>query len=85
VEKITISISDLALSYLNDITDNRSKYINDLIERERKKVFEKKLEADYREQSKDPEWQAEVTLWDCTTEDGLDDSVEGMVRFENSI
>jgi hypothetical protein len=85
MEKITISISDRALSYLNDITDNRSKYINDLIEREQKKVFEKKLEADYREQSKDPEWQAEVKLWDCTTEDGLDDSVEGMVRFENSI
>ena len=49
-----------------------------------KKAFYKKLEADYREQSNDPEWQAEVEFWDCVTSDGLDESVDGMTKLENN-
>lgn len=39
--------------------------------REKQKAFEAKLEADYREQSNDPEWQKEIELWDCTLTGGL--------------
>ena len=49
-----------------------------------KKAFYKKLEADYREQSNDPEWQAEIELWDCVTSDGLYESVGGMTKLENN-
>lgn len=41
-----------------------------------------RLEAEYQEQSSDPEWQEEVKLWDCTASDGLDDYVEGLVNYE---
>ena len=81
--KISVNLDNSSLEFLDEVSNNRSKYINDLIERERKKAFEEKLEADYREQSNDPEWQAEVALWDCTAADGLDDSVDGMMRIEN--
>ena len=47
-----------------------------------KKAFERKLEADYKEQSNDPEWQAEVELWDCAAGDGLGESVDGMIKVE---
>ena len=81
--KISVNLDDSSLEFIDKISSNRSRYINELIERERKKAFEEKLEADYREQSNDSEWQAEVALWDCTANDGLDDSVDGMVRQEN--
>lgn len=80
--KISINLDDSSLKFLDEITENRSKYINDLIQQQKKKAFEAKLEADYREQSKDKQWQAEIELWDSTAGDGLDDSVEGMVSYE---
>ena len=80
--KISINLEQSSIEFLDQITDNRSAYINSLIQEQQKKVFEAKLEADYREQASDPEWQAEVEAWDCTSGDGLDDSVEGMVRLE---
>ena len=80
--KISINVEDSSLKFLDKVTNNRSKYINALIQREEKKAFEAKLEADYAEQSNDVEWQKEVKLWDSTAYDGLDDSVEGMTNYE---
>ncbi len=81
MSKISINLDASLLKFLDKTTNNRSAYISDLIRQQQKKAFEAKLEADYLEQSKDPEWQAEVELWDCAARDGLDDSVEGMVQF----
>ena len=80
--KISISIDESSLKFLDKVTNNRSKYINNLIQQEEKKAFEAKLEADYAEQSNDAEWQKEVKLWDSTAHDGLDDSVEGMTQIK---
>lgn len=82
VGKISINLDDSSLKFLDETTENRSKYINDLIQQQKKKAFEAKLEADYREQSNDKQWQAEIKLWDSTAGDGLNDSVEGMVGHE---
>ncbi|MGL5076233.1 MAG: type II toxin-antitoxin system MazE family antitoxin [Waterburya sp.] len=82
MSKISINLDDSLLEFLDQVTDNRSKYINELIQQQNRKAFEAKLEEDYRQQSNDEEWQAEVKLWDSTTSDGLDDSVEGMVNYE---
>lgn len=38
---------------------------------ERALELEKSLEAAYREQTQDPEWQAEVALWDCVVGEGI--------------
>ncbi len=72
MEKITISISDRALNYLNDIADNRSKYINDLIELQERIDFEKRLEQAYIDQEQDSEFQLEKQLWECVSGDGID-------------
>jgi predicted CopG family antitoxin len=80
MEKITISISDRAYRYLSGATENRSKFINDLIEKQEQTDFEQRLEQAYIDQEQDPEFHIENQLWECTVSDGLDDSVEGMVR-----
>ena len=85
MSKISINLDESTLEFLDEVTDNRSAYINNLISAERRKIFNAKLEADYREQSNDPEWQAEVKLWDSTAGDGLNDSVEGAIKLEPTL
>ena len=80
--KISINLDESSLKFLDKVADNRSSYINNLIQQEKRKAMMAELEAHYREQSNDPDWQAEVKLWDCTAGDGLDDSVEGLVSHE---
>ncbi|GAB4534352.1 MAG: hypothetical protein Tsb0014_20470 [Pleurocapsa sp.] len=80
--KISINLDESSLLFLDRVTDNRSSYINELIRAESRKEMMAKLEADYREQSEDPEWREEVELWDCVASDGLDDSVDGMVKHD---
>jgi metal-responsive CopG/Arc/MetJ family transcriptional regulator len=82
MSKISINLDDSLLEFLDEVTDNRSKYINELIQQQKRQAMTAKLEADYAEQSSDEEWQAEVKAWDSTISDGLDDSVEGMVNYE---
>jgi metal-responsive CopG/Arc/MetJ family transcriptional regulator len=82
MSKISINLDDSLLEFLDEVTDNRSKYINELIQQQKRKAITAKLEADYAEQSSDEEWQTEVKAWDSTIGDGLDDSVEGMVNYE---
>jgi predicted CopG family antitoxin len=73
MEKITISISDRAFEYLNSATDNRSKFINDLIERQEQLNFEQRLEQAYIDQELDPEFHREKQLWECVSGDGIDE------------
>lgn len=80
--KISINLDESSLIFLDRVTNNRSSYINRLIQQESRKEMMAKLEADYQEQSDDPDWQKEVELWDCVADDGLDDSVEGMLKYE---
>ena len=82
MSKISINLDDSALAFLDRITTNRSSFINELIKREEKKQMMTRLEAEYEEQSSDPEWQQEIKLWDCAAGDGLDDSVEGLINHE---
>lgn len=72
--KIGISISISALEYLDSHTNNRSAFIEELVEAQRKKDFQKELEADYAELEKDAEFKAEVEAWDCVAGDGMDDT-----------
>ncbi len=64
--------SDRAFEYLNSVTENRSKFINDLIERQEQLNFEQRLEQAYIEQELDPEFQREKQLWECVSADGID-------------
>ncbi len=82
MEKITISISDRAFEYLNSTTDNRSKFINDLIERQEQLNFEQRLEQAYIDQEQDPEFHLEKQLWECVSGDGIDED-ETLCLTEN--
>lgn len=71
--KITINIEDRAYSFLEQVTDNRSAYINSLLlEKEREKL-EDELRQAYREQNQDPEFKQAIKDWDVTVGDGLDE------------
>ena len=71
--KITINIEDRAFNFLEQVTDNRSAYINSLIlEKEREKL-EQELRQAYREQNQDSEFQQAIKDWDVTVGDGLDE------------
>lgn len=79
--KISVNLNDSTAKFLDSVTNNRSAYINQLIEEKQKQAFEDKLRADYREQNDDPQWQAEIELWDCVAGDGLQ-GIEGMEQIE---
>ncbi len=71
--KITINIEDRAYSFLEQVTDNRSAYINSLLlEKERDKL-EEELRQAYQEQNQDPEFKQAIFDWDVTVGDGLNE------------
>ncbi|MDJ0577704.1 MAG: hypothetical protein QNJ65_21410 [Xenococcaceae cyanobacterium MO_234.B1] len=71
--KITINIEDRAYSFLEQVTDNRSAYINSLLlEKEREKL-EEELRQAYQEQNQDPEFKQAIFDWDVTVGDGLNE------------
>lgn len=72
--KIGISISDRSFEYVNSVTDNRSKFINDLIELHEQMTLEQRLEQAYIDQELDPEFQIEKQLWECVSGDGIVDA-----------
>ena len=72
-KNISITVDDINREFLDSQTDNRSAYINKLIEQERKRQFAASMEAGYKAQSKDSEIQEEDRLWEVTVGDGIED------------
>lgn len=50
---------------------NRSRFINEILLKEKQQRLIRELADAYREQSNDPEFQQEVLAWDVTVSDGL--------------
>lgn len=73
--KITINIEDRAYSFLEQITDNRSAYINSLLLEKEREQLEDELRQAYREQNQDPEFKQAIKDWDVTVGDGLDEKL----------
>ena len=69
-KNISITVNEANLEYLNSL-DNRSKYINELIERDRISRLEASMRAGYIAQSHSPEMKEEDLLWEVTLGDGL--------------
>ncbi|NJM45448.1 MAG: hypothetical protein HC860_04165 [Alkalinema sp. RU_4_3] len=70
--KVSITLDDDVLSFIDArATTNRSSFINEVLWREKQRILLQELEAAYSEQSADPDFQAEVSLWDATVADGL--------------
>ncbi len=73
--KITINIEDRAYSFLEQITNNRSAYINSLLLEKEREQLEDELRQAYREQNQDPEFKQAIKDWDVTVGDGLDEEL----------
>ncbi len=71
-QKIAISLSNSTFKYLEQVAENRSAFIEDLIIQQQKKDFAKNLEQAYIDQENDPEFHEEIKLWDSTAGDGID-------------
>jgi metal-responsive CopG/Arc/MetJ family transcriptional regulator len=70
-KKVSITLDDEVLSFVDRLASNRSSFINDILWKEKRRIFMQELEDAYKEQVNDPIFQEEISLWDVTTEDGL--------------
>jgi hypothetical protein len=70
-KKVSITLDDEVLSFVDRLAGNRSSFINDILWKEKRRIFMQELEDAYKEQVNDPMFQEEISLWDVTAEDGL--------------
>ena len=70
-KKVSINLDEEVLKFVDQLASNRSSFINDILLKEKERIFMKKLEDAYKEQVNDPEFQAEISDWDVTAGDGL--------------
>jgi predicted Zn-dependent protease len=75
-KKIAVSISDRNFEYLNQVTGNRSAFIDNLISKQQQQDLETRLEQAYIKQENDPEFQQEIADWDCTVGDGISEKAD---------
>lgn len=70
--RMTISLDQDAFGFLvTEAGKNRSKFINDLLLSERQRILKEQIYAANLEEAEDVEYQAELTDWEITAEDGL--------------
>lgn len=70
-KKVSITLDDEVLDFVDQLASNRSSFINNILWKEKQRVFMKELEDAYKEQANDPEFQEEISVWDVTVDDGL--------------
>jgi metal-responsive CopG/Arc/MetJ family transcriptional regulator len=70
-KKVSITLDDEVLNFVDRLAGNRSSFINDILWKEKRRIFMQELEDAYKEQVNDPVFQEEISLWDITAEDGL--------------
>ena len=70
-KKVSITLDDEVLDFVDRLASNRSSFINDVLWQEKKRVFMKELEDAYKDQASDPELQEEISVWDIAVGDGL--------------
>ena len=71
-KKVSITLDDEVLVFVDQLASNRSSFINEVLRKEKNRIFMKELEAAYVDEANDPELQAERDLWDVVAGDGLD-------------
>lgn len=70
-KKVSITLDDEILDFVDQIASNRSSFINDVLWKEKRRIFMKELAEAYKDQVNDPEFQEEISVWDITIGDGL--------------
>ena len=72
-QKISITLDEEVLAFIDSQTKNRSQLINQVFDNLKKQKALSELEAAYIEQSQDEDEIAEIKLWDVTIADEIDD------------
>lgn len=72
-QKISITLDEEVLAFIDSQTNNRSQLINQVFDKLKKQQALSELEAAYIEQSQDEDEITEIKLWDATIADGIDD------------
>ena len=71
--KISITLDDEIVEFIDSQGSNRSKTINNLLARAKQAKLQADLKAAYIDQNNDPNFWSEFELWDSTIGDGLDE------------
>jgi metal-responsive CopG/Arc/MetJ family transcriptional regulator len=53
-KKVSITLDDEILNFVDRLASNRSSFINDILWKEKQRIFMKELEDAYKEQASDP-------------------------------
>jgi metal-responsive CopG/Arc/MetJ family transcriptional regulator len=70
--KVSITLDEDVLEFVDRSSQNRSQFINEILSQAKKSQLLKELADAYTELAEDPEYQAEIKLWDVTVGDGID-------------
>lgn len=70
-KKVSITLDDEVLTFVDRLASNRSSFINDILRKEKRRLFMKELEDAYKEQMNDQDFQEEISVWDVTVGDGI--------------
>ena len=70
--KVSITLDEEVLEFVDRSSQNRSQFINEILSKAKKLHLLKELEDAYTELASNPEYQAEIELWDITVGDGID-------------
>lgn len=70
-KKVSITLDDEVLDFVDRLASNRSRFINDVLWEEKRRIFMKELEDAYKDQANDPDSQEEISVWDIAVGDGL--------------
>jgi len=73
-KKVSITLDDDILSFVDNLASNRSSFINDVLWQEKQRVFLKELKEAYQDQNTDEDLQEEISVWNLTIADGLIDA-----------
>ncbi len=70
--KVSITLDEEILEFVDRSSQNRSQFINEILSKAKKSQLLKELKEAYIELANDSEYQAETKLWDIAVGDGLD-------------
>ena len=71
--KISITLDNEVIKFIDSQGGNRSKTINTLLAKAKREKLQEELKAAYIDQNNDPQFWSEFELWDSTIGDGLDE------------
>lgn len=71
-KQVMIDLDDEVLVFLDRHSGgNRSEYINQLLRKQRQSAIEAELAAAHQQDAQNPEYRAEIALWDAVVGDGI--------------